>query len=88
MILEPPLESIQPLKVKSYPLLLGGVPPVCHLPLIFNANTLIISHLELINRAALVTSLLCVTDFTGSSLPTNKTHHNLAFQTVYALALA
>lgn len=87
VILEPHLESLQPLTVTSYPLPLCRVPPGCHLLFIFAANTPVTSYVELINRAALVSTLLCVTDLTGSSLPTNKTHHILAFRTISALAL-
>lgn len=58
-ILEALLESIQLRMVKSYPFPLCRFPPICHLLFIFTANTLITSHLELINRAVLVLSLLC-----------------------------
>lgn len=59
VILESVSESIQLLKVKSYPLLLPRVPPVCHFLFMFTARTLITSHVELMNRAALVPLLLC-----------------------------
>ena len=55
VILESLLESIQLLMVKFHPL------PLCRAPQpVFTANTLITSHLEPINRAAPVLSLLCV----------------------------
>lgn len=56
VILELLLESIQLLVVKSYPFLLCRVPPTCHLLFIFIANTLITSHLDTINRPALLLS--------------------------------
>lgn len=85
------LECIQLLVVRSYPL--RRVPLVYHLLFIFAASNLplpphpITSHLELINGAALVSSLLCVTNLTGSSWPVHKSPHSLAVQTIYALAL-
>lgn len=72
------LESIQLLMVKSYPFPLCRVPPTCHLPFIFTANTLITSHIDTMNRPALLLSLLCVTNFTGSLLCTNEIHDRLA----------